>query len=300
MKSEKNIFIAFILNLLFAIVELIGGFVTNSISIVSDSVHDFGDALSIGMAFFLEKKSNKKPDTKYTYGYLRYSLLSALLTSVILLVGAIFVIINAVPRLMNPTEVNHTGMIILGILGVVVNLIAAARTSHSHNLNEKAINLHLIEDVLGWVAVLAGSVVIKFTGLYIIDPILSIGITMYILYHVYRNIKEVFEVLLEKAPSDVDMEKLTHELNELEEIKDVHHMHIWTMDNIHHYITLHAVLDEENKDIEHAKHKIREVLEKYNLTHSTIEIEYNKCEHDGCEIEHKEEHSHGHHHHHHH
>ena len=206
MKSEKNIFIAFLLNLLFAIIELVGGFVTNSISIISDSVHDFGDALSIGMAYFLEKKSNKKPDKNYTYGYLRYSMLSALLTSTILLVGAVFVIVGAIPRLINPVEVNHDGMLILAILGVVINLIAAAKTSHSHNLNEKAINLHLIEDVLGWVAVLAGSIVIKFTGLYIIDPILSIGITIYILYHVYKNIKEVFNVLLEKAPSDVDLE----------------------------------------------------------------------------------------------
>ena len=300
MKSEKNIFIAFILNLLFAIIELVGGFFTNSISIISDSVHDFGDALSIGMAYFLEKKSSKQPDKRYTYGYLRYSLLSALLTSVILLVGGIFVLVGAIPRLINPTPVNHTGMIILGIIGVCVNLFAAARTSHSHNLNEKAINLHLIEDVLGWVAVLAGSVVIKFTGLYIIDPILSICITAYILYHVYRNIKEVFGVLLEKAPTDVDVDKLKEELNSLDEVKDVHHMHIWTMDNIHHYITLHAVV-EKKVDLEHVKHEIREVLEKHNLTHSTIEIEYNKCENGECEIKESGcEHKHSHHHHHHH
>ena len=298
MKSEKNIFIAFLLNLLFAIIELVGGFVTNSISIISDSVHDFGDALSIGMAYFLEKKSNKKPDKNYTYGYLRYSMLSALLTSTILLVGAVFVIVGAIPRLINPVEVNHDGMLILAILGVVINLIAAAKTSHSHNLNEKAINLHLIEDVLGWVAVLAGSIVIKFTGLYIIDPILSIGITIYILYHVYKNIKEVFNVLLEKAPSDVDLEKLKEELNNIEKVKDVHHIHIWTMDNIHHYITLHAMVEKE-VDLEQVKHEIRETLEKYNLTHSTIEIEYNKCEHGECEIKHVE-HEHCHHHHHHH
>ena len=298
MKSEKNIFIAFLLNLLFAIIELVGGFVTNSISIISDSVHDFGDALSIGMAYFLEKKSNKKPDKNYTYGYLRYSMLSALLTSTILIVGAVFVIAGTIPRLINPVEVNHDGMLILAIIGVVINLIAAAKTSHSHNLNEKAINLHLIEDVLGWVAVLAGSVIIKFTGIYIIDPILSIGITVYILYNVYRNIKEVFNVLLEKVPSDVDLEKLKEELNSIHDVKDVHHIHIWTMDNIHHYITLHAMV-EKDTDIEEVKHEIRETLEKYNLTHSTIEIEYTKCEHGECEIKHVE-HEHGHHHHHYH
>jgi len=296
-KSEKNIKFAFVLNLLFSIIELIGGFFTNSISIISDSIHDFGDAISIGVAMLLERKSQKKPDDKYTYGYLRYSLLGAFFTSVILLVGSIFVIYNLIPRLINPTEVNYDGMIILAILGVIINGIATKKTAHSHNLNEKSISLHMLEDVLGWLAVLIGSIVIKLTGWYIIDPILSVLITAYILVHVYKNIKEIFKIFLERMPDDIKLDNLKEELSNIELVENIHHIHIWTMDNMHNYITLHARIssNSEPNELECVKCKIRDVLNKYNLKHSTIEIEYNKCNDEECEIKHE---CHEHHHHH--
>ena len=206
-KSHKNMLIAFLLNLLFSIIELIGGFFTNSISIISDSIHDLGDAISIGIATILEKKSMKEPDKKYTFGYLRYSLLGALFTSVILLIGSIIIIYNIIPRLINPIQVNYNGMIILAIIGLGINGIAALKTSNSYNLNEKSVSLHMFEDVLGWAAVLVGSFIIKLTGWYIIDPILSILITFYILIHVYKNIKEIFNIFLEKMPESIDIDE---------------------------------------------------------------------------------------------
>lgn len=288
-KSHKNMKIAFLLNLLFSIIELLGGFFTNSISIISDSVHDLGDAISIGIAAILEKKSHKEPDKKYTFGYLRYSLLGALLTSVILLVGSIVVIYNAIPRLINPTIVNYNGMLILAIIGIIINGFATLKTSHSHNLNEKSVSLHMLEDVLGWAVVLVGSFIIKLTGWYIIDPILSLLMTIFILLHIYKNIIEIFNIFLEKIPENIDLDNLKEELGKIENVEDIHHIHIWTMDNSHNYVTLHARInkDVENKDMEEVKNRIRAELKKYDLEHSTIEIEYEKCENEECRLEEK-------------
>lgn len=284
-QTTKNMLIAFILNLSFAIIELIGGIVTNSISIISDSVHDLGDSLSIGVSLALEKKSERKPDEKYTYGYLRYSLIGALVSSVVLICGSVFVIYNSVTRIMTPSEVNYDGMLVLAILGVIINGIAALRTSRGSNLNEKSISLHMLEDVLGWGAILIGSVVIRFTGLHILDPIMSLAITVYVLIHAITNIKGVFDILLEKAPEGKNVKEISEELVKLSGVKDIHHIHIWTLDGVNSYITLHAVI-EESSDIEkfgEIKHEIRHTLEHFGISHSTIEIEYKKCEADHCE-----------------
>ena len=161
MKTDKNIFVAFFLNISFSIIELFGGLFTNSIAILSDAIHDFVDALSIGISYFLEKKSKKEPDNIYTYGYIRYSILGALITTVILITGSIFVIINALIRLFNPVTINYDGMLILSIIGIIFNLLAAYMTKEGDSLNQKSVNLHMLEDVFGWIVVLIGSLLIK-------------------------------------------------------------------------------------------------------------------------------------------
>ena len=301
-KSSKNIFVAFILNLFFSIVELIGGMLTNSISIMSDSVHDFGDAISIAVAWLLEKKSEKKPDNKYTYGYARYSVLGAFITSVVLLVGSIVMIYNAIPRLLNPQTVNYDGMLLLGILGLVVNGTGALITAKGERINEKAVSLHLLEDVLGWISVLAISVVMKLFNAPILDPILSLGITLYILWHVIRNIKSVFEIFLEKAPENIKFEEFKEELiKENSDIKDIHHIHLWSADGINTYATMHVVVDDNitNTKIINLKKEINHEALHHNISHVTIEIEFEseKCENEECNVEISSEHLHKHHHH---
>ena len=172
MKIEKNILIAFLLNFFFSIFELIGGILTNSISIISDSIHDFADSISIGISYILEKISKKKPNKKYTYGYLRYSVLGAVITTTILLFGSILVIYNAIKRIINPVEVNYSGMIIFALVGVIINFIAAKVTKHGHSLNQKSVNLHMLEDVFGWIIVLIGAIIMKFTDISIISLVL--------------------------------------------------------------------------------------------------------------------------------
>lgn len=302
-KSSKNIFVAFLLNLSFSIIEFVGGIFTNSISIISDSVHDFGDAISIAVAWILEKKSEKKPDNKYTFGYARYSVLGAFITSMVLLVGAIFMIYNAIIRIMNPVEVNYDGMLILGVIGLLVNGLGALVTSKGNKINEKAVSLHLLEDVLGWIAVLATSIVMKIFDIPILDPILSIGITLYILKHVVQNLKSVFEIFLEKAPENSEFEEFKKELmEENKNIKDIHHIHVWSADGVNTYAMMHVVVPDDIgvKDIIELKDKINHEASHHNIVHVTIEIEFEseKCEHEKCEVEINENNIHSHHHHH--
>ncbi len=294
MKTEKNILIAFLLNLSFSIFECIGGIITGSIAILSDSVHDIGDAMSIGLSYILEKKSKKKPDNTYTYGYIRYSVIGSIITSTILLTGSIFVIYEAVKRLINPQELNYNGMIIISIIGVIVNTLAAMATKEGDSLNQKSVNLHMLEDVLGWVVVLIGSILIKFTNITYIDSILSIGVALFILRHAARNIKEVLDLFLEKTPKNIDIEEIKHHLKEINGVLDIHHIHVRSIDGYNTFITLHAEVKKYDPEI---KKQIKEELSEHGISHSTIELELEDetCENKTCKIEHHEHHHHHHH-----
>lgn len=296
MKTEKNILIAFLLNLLFSIIEFIGGAITNSVAIISDSIHDMGDAMSIGVSFFLERKSTKSPDNKYTYGYIRYSVLGSIITTFILLGGSVLVIYNAIGRLVNPVEINYNGMIGFAVLGVSINFLAAYFTKEGDSLNQKSVNLHMLEDVLGWVVVLAGAIIMRFTDIKIIDPILSIGVAIFILINSLKTLKEVVDLFLEKTPNNIDIDEIKEHLLEIKGVIDVHHIHIRSIDGFNNYATMHIVVDGDYKQI---KDKIKEELEEHGIAHTTIEFEGKdeKCKSEKCEVK-KSSNSHHHHHHH--
>ena len=294
MKTEKNILIAFLLNISFSIFELFGGLFSNSIAILSDSVHDLGDAISIGISYFLEKKSKKKADNKYTYGYIRYSVLGGVITTTILLVGSILVIIGAINRLINPVDVNYNGMIIFAILGVIMNFIATYVTRQGDSINQRSVNLHMLEDVLGWIVVLIGAILMHFTNIRIIDPIISICVSSYILFHSIKNLKIVLDIFLEKTPKDIDIDEVKEHLLKIEGVEDIHHIHIWSIDGYNNYATMHIVT--KVKDIKELKKKIREELEEHNICHSILETEDEECDDTECHI--KTETHIGHHHHH--
>lgn len=296
MKVDRNILIAFILNLGFSIFEFIGGIFTNSVAIISDAVHDMGDAMSIGIAYFLEKKSKKGPDNKYTYGYARYSVLGATITTIILVVGSILVILGSIDRIINPADINYNGMIIFAIFGIVVNFAAVYLTKDGNSLNEKAVNLHILQDVFGWVVVLVGAVIMKFTNIMIIDSILSISISIFILFHAFEHLKEILDLFLEKTPSDIDISKIKEHILKIEDVKDVHHIHVWSIDGINNYATMHVKVD---KDYIKIKQKIKEELKQHGISHVTIELENEEelCENEECHIDNEETFEHHHHHH---
>lgn len=299
MKTERNILVAFILNLSFSIFEFIGGIITGSVAIISDAIHDVGDAASIGISYFLERKSKKKPDDKYTYGYARYSVLGGFITTLILLIGSILMIYNATLRIINPVELNYNGMIIFGVVGVLVNFFAAFFTREGDSINQKAVNLHMLEDVLGWIIVLIGSVVMRFTDFYLLDSLMSIGVSIFILINAIKNLKEVFNLFLEKAPHSIDISHIKEHLQEIEGVLDIHHIHLWSMDGQSNFITMHVVVD---GDAHHIKHEIKEELREHNIGHATIEIETSDehCIDKECHIEVNTHSGHHHHHHHHH
>lgn len=296
MKSNKKILLAFLLNLLFSIFEFIGGTLTGSVAIISDAFHDFGDSLSIGLSYIFEKVSLKKPNQKYTYGYIRYSVLGGIIQSVILLCGSVFVIFNAVNRLINPKPINYNGMIIIAVVGFIINLVAAYFTKGDESINQKAINLHMLEDVLGWAIVLIGAVVMKFTQFSVLDAVLSILLAAFIIINAFKNIKQVLDIFVQKTPSNVDIEEITHHLMSIEGIEDVHHIHIWSMDGYSNLATLHIVTD---RDFSQIKAKVKNELKEHGISHTTVECENvnEVCSEQNCEVK-LTEHSHHHHHHH--
>ncbi len=295
MKTERNILIAFLLNLAFSIFEFVGGALTGSIAIISDAIHDIGDAFSIGLSFAFERVSRKKPNKTYTYGYYRYSVLGGAIQSAVLLWGSGLVLYNAVLRFIDPTPIDYSGMIIIAIIGFAVNFAAAWFTSGEGSVNQRAINLHMLEDVLGWAIVLVGAVVMRFTDWWFLDPALSVGLALFIGWHALKNLKTVADIFLEKTPNGMDTAQLQAHLQEIHGVQEIHHLHIWSMDGNSSGATLHAVIE---GDSAHIKAHIRQELAEHGITHATIE-----CEHPGetCPEKHcrpARPISHGHHHHH--
>jgi cobalt-zinc-cadmium efflux system protein len=273
--GTKNIALAFYLNLFFCLIELVGGMLTNSVAILSDALHDLGDSVSLGMAWYFQRISKKKPNEKYTYGYKRFSILSALLNSLILLSGSGIVLYESFIRLFHPVHSDAKGMLLLAVMGVLVNGFAALRLKKGGSLNERVVSLHLLEDVLGWVAVLIASIVMIFTDLSILDPILSIGIACFILYNVYHNLQKAFRVILQGKPDEVNEADLRTCLLALEPVKGVHDLHIWTMDSEYLVLTVHLVLpdsttENERQTLRAAAH---ELLKTKGIQHATIEME---------------------------
>ena len=271
----KNIRAAFFLNLSFTIIELVGGLITNSVAILSDAVHDLGDSFSLGLSWYFQKVA-KRPRTKeYTYGYKRFSLLGAVINSVILLVGSILILTHAIPRLFNPQHPDVKGMLLLAVLGVIINGMAVLRLRKGSSINERVVSLHLLEDVLGWLAVLVGAGIMYFVDAPFIDPLLSILISLYILYNVYRNIRQSLRIILQGSPSHLDMEEVKRSLLEIGEVQDVHDLHAWSVDGEYNVMTVHVVLRSAlPMEKQHRlKLDIRDKLLSMGVQHCTIEFE---------------------------
>ena len=267
---------AFFLNVSFTIIEFVGGLLTNSTAIMADAVHDLGDSLSIGLAWLLNEISKKDSDHIFTYGYHRFSLMGALLNSLVLVVGSVWVLSEAIPKLLHPEMPVVEGMLGLAILGVAVNGFAAYKLSHGQSLNEKVLNWHLLEDVLGWVAVLIVSVALLFVDWPILDPALSIIFTLFILFNVGKNLRDTVRLFLQGTP-DRGLARELHELLEnFPEVQEVHHLHLWSLDGEHHVLTAHVVVDQPIDITAQLRLKaaIADALADYKLAHTTIEIEF--------------------------
>lgn len=280
----KNLKFAFFLNLSFTILELVGGLYVNSIAIISDAIHDLGDSLSLGSAWYLHHKSKQSADHKYSFGYSRFSLLGALINSLVLLAGSIFVIYEAVARLMEPEHSNASGMILFAIIGLGVNGYAAWKMSGSKSLNEKVVSWHLLEDVLGWAAVLITAIILQFTDNHYLDPTLSLLITLYILWGVIKRLKQTFLIFLQGIPPEIDLYEIKNKILQVEHIKSLHHTHIWSLEGEHHVFSTHVKLEniKDFDEIVKSKQRIKNILKDYHFAHLTIETELDR---ESCQLE---------------
>jgi cobalt-zinc-cadmium efflux system protein len=274
--STQNIRIAFLLNIVFTLLEIGGGLWTNSLAILSDAIHDLGDSLSLGLAWYLDRVSKRSNDRRFSYGYRRFSLLSALINTLVLVGGSIIILMRAVPRLFAPQATNAPGMVLFAIFGIVINGAAVLRLRGERSMNARVVAWHLLEDVLGWVAVLIVSSVLLFADLYILDPILSILITAYVLYNTLRNLWRTANLFLQGVPESVDLEQINAKLRAIPEILSTHHTHVWSLDGEHHVLTTHVVIDEDTSkdDVVCIRREIQDVLRGMEFAHSTVEIEF--------------------------
>jgi cobalt-zinc-cadmium efflux system protein len=287
--SGRNLKLAFFINFGFTILEVIGGFYVNSVAIISDAVHDLGDTLSLGSAWYLDKKSKQGSDKKYSFGYSRFSLLGALINSLVLILGSIYVVYEAVGRILEPEHSDASGMIVLAVIGVLVNGYAAWKLSGGKSLNEKVVSWHLLEDVLGWFAVLIVGIVLLFKDIPYLDPALSLLITAYILWGVIGRLKDTLFIFLQGVPNKIDLKEIENRILDVENIQSLHHTHVWSLEGEHHVFTSHLRLEKIDNfnQIQEVKKKVRQILKEYHFKHYTIQTDLDK---ENCDLAKKESH----------
>jgi len=271
--STRNTRIVFLLNAVFSVIEFIFGGLFSSRALLSDAIHDAGDALSIGLAWMFQRMSTREANQEFTFGYQRFSLLGAVVTSVVLILGSAYIIVTSIPALFNPEPVYYQGMFYLAIIAIAVKLYAARLMSKGETQNEKMLNLHMLEDIFGWVAVLVVSIVLFFTNWYILDPILSIGIGIYILYEAIPMFGDTIRIFLEASPSNIDLEELKNQILSIEQVEDLSHLHVWSFDGEENVLIVTILTPSTDiQTQEKIKDDIRQVMFPYYITHYTIEI----------------------------
>jgi cobalt-zinc-cadmium efflux system protein len=282
--SLSGIKTAFFLNLGFSLLEIVGGLWTNSLAIITDALHDFGDSIALALAWFFQKLSHKKRDKKFSFGYRRFSLLGAIINSTILLTSSIIVIIGAIGRIITPQQANAKGMIIFAVAGILINGLAILKLRKGKGLNSKAVALHLLEDVLGWIAVLIGSIVMVFVDFPILDPILSLAIAIFILINVVKNLKNTFYIVLQGVPSNVNVEEIKDLILETDKVIGIHDLHIWSLDDDYVIMSAHIVIDSDDYiTASEIKKNIRTKLLSEKINHITLELEFQEDECEKCE-----------------
>ena len=272
MKAKYTVWIAFFLNLSYAIVEFIAGGIFGSSAVLADSVHDLGDAIAIGISALLETISNREEDRHYTLGYKRFSLLGALVTAVILITGSILVILENIAKIFHPQSVNDEGIFWLGIIAITINVLASLVIRKGQTKNESILSLHFLEDTLGWVAVILMAIVLRFTDWYILDPLLSLAISFFILSKALPRFWSTLKIFLDAVPEGVDIQKIKTDLAELDHVASINQLNLWTMDGLEKNAIVHVCL-KEMEHMETCKESIRIFLKYCGFQNITIEVD---------------------------
>ena len=272
MKAKYTVWIAFFLNLSYAIVEFIAGGIFGSSAVLADSVHDLGDAIAIGISALLETISNREEDRHYTLGYKRFSLLGALVTAVILITGSILVILENIAKIFHPQSVNDEGIFWLGIIAITINVLASLVIRKGQTKNESILSLHFLEDTLGWLAVILMAIILRFTDWYILDPLLSLAISFFILSKALPRFWSTLKIFLDAVPEGVDIQKIKTDLAELDHVASINQLNLWTMDGLEKNAIVHVCL-KEMEHMETCKESIRIFLKDCGFQNITIEVD---------------------------
>ncbi len=274
--ASDNLRTVFLINFGFSLFEIIGGLLTNSVAIISDAIHDLGDSVALGFGWWMNTLSEREPTQRYSYGYHRFSLLAAFVNAMVLIVGTALIMIEATPRLLRPEPVHVPGMIGFAVIGVTVNIVAALRLRGGKTMNERVLTWHLWEDVLGWMAVLAAAIFMLFREVPILDPLLCICISAFILYGVFRNLRKTIGIFFQHTPADVDLDAIEERILASPAIMSLHHLHVWSLDGARNVLTAHVVIsDRADRAVYHrAKEAVRTSAEENGIEHITVEVEY--------------------------
>lgn len=278
MKTKHAVWVAFLLNLSFAIVEFIAGGIFGSSAVLADSVHDLGDAIAIGISAFLESISNREEDSHYTLGYKRFSLLGAMVTAVILMTGSVLVILENITKLFHPQPVNDEGILWLGIIAVSINVLASLVIRKGQTKNESILSLHFLEDTLGWVAVILMAIVLRFTDWYILDPLLSLAISFFILSKAIPRFWSMLRIFLDAVPEGVDIRQVKSDLEQLDYVASINQLNLWTMDGLEKNAIVHVCIKHVNH-MEVCKESIRTLLKERGFQNVTIEVDEDLATH---------------------
>jgi cobalt-zinc-cadmium efflux system protein len=281
--ENSGIKIAFFLNFTFSIIEFAGGLLTNSFSIIANAIHDVGDTLSIGISWFLQKISKKERDSVFSFGYKRFTILGSIFNSFVLFIGSVIVIIRSIVQINEQSQPHTTGMILIAFLGIAVNGFAVFKLRKNHSLNERSVRIHLLEDVFGWTAILISALVIKFLDFPQLDKLLSVVISLWVIYNSLSTLINSFKIMLQAIPDDARLENIKVKLESIDGVQEIHDLHIWSLDGNNHIASLHLLLGTQIKEevIIIIKQKVRLVFDELNIQHVTIEVEYQG---EACEL----------------
>ena len=272
-KAGENLAFVFFMNLIFNIVVIIGALATNSMAILADFIHDFSDTISIALAWFLERVAQKDSTDKYSYGYQRFSILGAVIISVFVIIMAFVILSEAIPRLFSPEGVDAGGMLVVAIVGIVFKSISVYKLHRGETFNEKAILFHQLGDVFEWIAILILSIVLIFwDGAPYLDPFVSIGIALWLIFNLGRNLYKSVEVLLQKTPDYFDVDEFKEAISNIDGINEIDDFHIWSLDGIDSVMTLKVNVD-FGQNLDEIKKQIYIISKRYHVVDITVEFD---------------------------
>lgn len=281
--QNRSLLLATLLNVLITVVEIIGGILSNSLALLSDAIHNFSDTLAILLAYVAGKVSKRKSNKRKTFGYKRIEILAAFFNALVLIGISVFLVYEAIIRFSDPEPIKGMLMLVVATAGLIFNLLSVLilRKHSGSSLNIRSAYLHLLGDTLSSFAVIIGGVLIYFFEIYWIDPAITILISIYIIKETWYVFRDSSNILMQATPEGLEIEEIIDELEKIDGIRNIHHIHLWSLSDKEFHFECHADLDEDLRlsDTSPIKTRMEDILRnKYKIGHLTVQFEYDTCD----------------------